>query len=160
MKQCSHEYRWSTLIDKDVYQSIQMLRERYISDPEFKSIPGFIQYFSTQPLTPALWTSDVELFHKMPDEYSLVVDAIGSIAHKLVEKKVFYFAFLSNDRSVKTEAVAHIEVLTDLSTTNTLRFILNLEDEMKRFNYTNHSVLLLCTTKRGSKKFGGNQSTL
>ena len=27
IKQCSHEYRRSTLIDKDVYQSIQMLTE-------------------------------------------------------------------------------------------------------------------------------------
>ena len=97
-----------------------------------------------------LWTqSDVEFFHKMSDEYSLVVDATGSIAHKLGEKEIFYFAFLSYDRSVKTEPVAHIEVLTDLSTTNTLKFILMRlpEDEMERFNYTTHSVPLLCTTE-------------
>ena len=87
MKHCPHEYRWSTLIEKDVYQSIQMSTEKYISDLEFKSIPGFIQYFSIQPLTLVLWTqSDVEFFHKMSDEYSLVVDATGSIAHKLGEK--------------------------------------------------------------------------
>ena len=46
IKQCSHEYGRSTLIDKDVYQSIQMLTEKYISDLELKSILCFIQYFS------------------------------------------------------------------------------------------------------------------
>ena len=58
---------------------------------------------------------------------------------------MFYFAFLSYDRSVKTEPVA--QVLTDLSATNTLKFILMrfLEDEMKSFNYTTHRVPLLCT---------------
>ena len=104
IRQCSHEYRQSILIDKDVYQNIQMLTEKYISDLEFKSIPGFIQYFSIQPLTPALWTqSVVEFFHKMSDEHSLVVDATGSIAHKLGGKEMFYFGILSYDRCAKTE---------------------------------------------------------
>ena len=120
VKQCAYEYQQSILVDEDLIQSIQILKEKFISKLQSKSIPGFIQFFSIQPFTIALWTqSDVELFHKMSAEHSLVVDATGSIASKLSEKEFFYFAFLSYDKSVKTEPVAHIEILTDLSTTNT-----------------------------------------
>ena len=79
---------------------------------------------------------------------TLLVHATGSIATKISEKEIFYFAFISYDRSVQTEPVARTETLTELSTTNTLKFILMrfLEDEIKRSNYTTHSVPLLCTT--------------
>ena len=149
LKQCGYEYRQSTLEDKDVVQSILILKEKYISELESRTIPGFIQFFSLQPFTLALWTeSDIECFHKMSTNHSLLVDATGSISTKLSNKEIFYFAVISYDRSVQTEPVAHIEILTELSTTNTLKFILMrfLEDEMKRYNYTTHSVPLLCTT--------------
>ena len=149
IKQCGYEYRQSTVEDKDVIQSIQILKEKYIKDMTAKAVQGFIQFFSIQPFTIALWTEkDIECYHKMSPNHSLVVDATGSIATKLSKKEIFYFGFISYDRSVKTEPVAHIEVLTDLSTTNTLKFILLrfVEDEMKRFNYTTFSVPLLCTT--------------
>ena len=148
-KQCAHEYRQSTLLDKDIIQSLQSQKEVFLSTLHSKSIPGFIQFFSLKLFTLALWTEkDVELFHKMSVNHCLLVDATGSIATKISEKEIFYFAFISYDRSVQTEPVAHIEILTELSTTNTLKFILMrfLEDEMKRFNYTTHSVPLLCTT--------------
>ena len=84
----------------------------------------------------------------MSSSHSLLVDATGSIATKLTDKEIFYFAFISYDRSIQTEPVPHLEFLTDLSTTNTLKFIFMrfLEDEMKRFNYISFSVPLLCTT--------------
>ena len=84
----------------------------------------------------------------MSSQHSLVVDATGSVAIKISEKEIFYFAFLSFDRSLKTEPVPHIEILTEKATFNTLKFTLStfLEDEMRRYNYTTHSVPVLCTT--------------
>ena len=84
----------------------------------------------------------------MSPDHCLLVDATGSIATKISDKEIFYFAFLSYDRSVHTEPVAHIEILTELSTSNTLKCIPMrfLEDEQNLFNYTSHSVPLLCTT--------------
>ena len=149
LKQCAHEYRQSLLVDKDLVQSILMLKGKFISQLGCKTPPGFIQFFSVQPLTVALWTqTDIERFHKMSSDHCLLVDATGSLVTKISDKEIFYFAFLSYDRSVQTEPVAHIEILTELSTTNTLKFILMrfLENEMNRFNYTRHSVPLLCTS--------------
>ena len=149
VKQCAYEYRKSTHIDKDAIQSVQLLKEKYCSELPGKSVAGFIQFFSINPLTVALWTEkDVELFHQMSTNHSLLVDATGSIVTKLSGKEIFYFAFISFDKSVKTEPLSHIELLTDLSTTNTLKFILQrfLEDEMQRYNYTTFSVPLICTT--------------
>ena len=148
-KQCAYEYKRSNLEDKNVVESIQLLQQKYVAECKAKTVQGFIQFFSIKPFTIALWTEkDIELYHTMSGTQSLVVDATGSISSKLSGKEIFYFAFLSYDRSVKTEPVAHIELLTDLSTTDTLKFILMrfLEDEKRRFNYTTFSVPLLCTT--------------
>ena len=96
-----------------------------------------------------MWTEqDIEFYHRMSNSHSLLVDATGSIVTKKDGKEVFYFSYISYDRSVKTEPVAHIELLTELSTTHTLKFVLSrfLEDEMKRYSYTTFSIPLLCTT--------------
>ena len=51
-------------LDKDVIQSIQSLKESFISKLGAKSIPGFVQFFSVKPFTRALWTAkEIELFH-------------------------------------------------------------------------------------------------
>ena len=97
LQQCAYEYRQSTLKDKNVVQSISMLKEKYISE-----------LVSLQPFTLALWTeTDIEIFHKMSDNHLLLIDATGSIATKLSNKEIFYFAFTSYDRSAHTEPVAH-----------------------------------------------------
>ena len=84
----------------------------------------------------------------MSSDHCSFVDATGSLVTKISGKEIIYFAFISHDRSAQTEPVAHIEILTEISTTNTLKFVLMrfLEDEMSRFNYTTHSVPLLCTS--------------
>ena len=149
LRQCAHEYKKTTLEDKDVNESIIKLTQKYKKDLKSKSVNGFIQFFSITPLTIALWTEkDIELFHQMASKHSLVVDATGGVVTKLSAKEIFYFAFLSFDKVVKTEPVPHIEILTDLSTTGTLKFILTrfLEDEKQRFNYTAFSTPILCTT--------------
>ena len=149
IKQCAYEYRESSLEDKDVIRSIQLLQQKFSEETQSKSTSGFIQFFSINPFAIGLWTEkDIELYHKMSSSHSLLVDATGSIATKLTDKEIFYFAFFSYDRSIQTEPVPHLELLTDLSTTNTLKFIFMrfLEDEMKRFNYISFSVPLLCTT--------------
>ena len=148
-RQCAHEYKKTTLEDKDVNESIIKLTQKYKKDLKSKSIHGFIQCFSLTPLTVALWTEkDIELFHQMSSKHGLVVDATGQIVTKISSKEIFYFAFVSFDKEVKTEPVPHIELLTDLSTTGTLRFILTrfLEDEKQRFSYTAFSIPVLCTT--------------
>ena len=149
LKQCTHEYRQSTFADKDLVQSLLILKEKIISQLAFKIVPGYtiIKLFSVQPLTIALWTqTDIELFHRMSSNHCLLVDATGSLVTKISDKEIFYFAFISHDRSVQTKPVAHIEILTEISTINTHKFVLMrfLEDEMSRFNYTTHIVPLLC----------------
>ena len=112
-------------------------------------IAGFIQFTSFDPLTVALWCEkDIELFHQMRIKHSLRVDATGTIASKLNEKEIFYFAFLSFSRSLNVEPVPHIELLTDRASFNTLEFVLStfLEDEKRKYGYRSHSVPLLCTT--------------
>ena len=78
----------------------------------------------------------------------MLVDATGTIASKLNEKEIFYFAFLSFNRSLNVEPVPHIELLTDRASFNTLESVLStfLEDEKPKYGYRSHSVPLLCTT--------------
>ena len=76
--QCAYEYRKPTLVDADLVKSLQIIKEKYISELEFKTALGFLQFFSIQPLTIALWTqTDVELYHKMSSDHCLLVDATG-----------------------------------------------------------------------------------
>ena len=84
----------------------------------------------------------------MTKQHSLLVDATGTIALELNDKEIFYFAFISFDRSLKVEPVPHIEILTDRSSFNTLEVVLStfLEDEKIRYGYTTHSIPVLCTT--------------
>ena len=119
IKQCAYEYRKLSLEDKDVIQSIQLLQQKFSKETQCKSTRGYIQFFSINPFTIALWTEkDIELYHKMSYSHSLLVDATGSIATKLTDKEIFYFSFISYDMSVKTEPIPHLELLTDLSTNN------------------------------------------
>ena len=132
-----------------VINSLKILEAQYKKELNSKSVPGFIQFLSVTPLTISLWCEqDVHLYHEMSQQHSLVVDATGSMVVKLNGKEVFYFAFLSFDRSLKTEPVAHIEILTEKATYNTLKFALSsfLEDEMRSYNYTTYSVPILCTS--------------
>ena len=78
----------------------------------------------------------------------MLVDATGTIASKLNEKEIFYFAFLSFNRSLNVEPIPHIELLTDRASFNTPKFVLStfLEDEKRKCGYRSHSVPLLCTT--------------
>ena len=120
LRQCGSDFRQSTMEDKDAMKSIQILREKFITDSPGKSIHGFIQFFSINPFTVAMWNEgDIELYHRLSSNYSLIVDATGSISTKIGEKEIFYFAFLSYDRSVRTEPVPHLEIPTELSTTHT-----------------------------------------
>ena len=92
-------------------------------------------FFSIDPFIVAMWTEqDIELYHRMSTSHSLVVDATEKIVPKKYGKELFYFVFVSFDRLVKTEPVAHIKILTELSTTHVIKFVLDLflENEMER----------------------------
>ena len=143
VSQCSYEYRKGNQIDASPINSLKELKLKYSEELNSKCIPGFIQFFTVDPLTVALWC---ELFYEMSKKHCLLVDATGTITLKLNDNKILYFSFVSFDRSLKTEPVPHLEILTDRSTTNTLKFVLStfLEDETKRYRYTTHSVPILC----------------
>ena len=128
---------------------MQLLKKAYNKELDHKFVPGFIQFISVDPQTIALWSEkDIELFHEMTKQHSLLVDATGTIALKVNDKEIFYFAFISFDRSLKVEPVPHIEILTDRASFNTLEFVLSTfpEDEKRRYGYTTHSIPVLCTT--------------
>ena len=149
VSQCSYEYRKRNQIDPSPINSLKELKLKYSKELNSKCIPGFIQFFTVDPLTVALWgEKDIELFDEMSKNHCLLVDATGTITLKLNDKEILYFSFISFDRSLKTEPVPHLEILTDRSTTNTLKFVLStfLEDETKRYRYTTHSVPILCIT--------------
>lgn len=84
----------------------------------------------------------------MSSSHAFIVDATGSLVFKNKDKEIFYFAFISYDRLIKTEPVAHIELLSDLSSTHTIKFVIDrfLENEMQKYNYSSFSVHLLCVT--------------
>ena len=147
--QCSYEYRKGKQVDSSPINSLKELKLKYSKELNSKSTPGFIQFFTVDPLTVGLWCEkDLELFHEMSKNHCLFVDATGTITLKLNDKEILYFSFVSYDRSLKTEPVPHLEILTDRCTTNTLKFIFStfLEDETKRYRYTTHSVPILCIT--------------
>ena len=107
IKQCAYEYRQSTLVDADLVKSLQIIKEKYISELEFKAVPGFLQFFSIQRLTVALWTQiDVELYHRMSSDHCLLVDATGSIAtaNDLSVTKVKTFVHISLCHAMKAFA--------------------------------------------------------
>ena len=149
ISQCSYEYRRKNQLSESVVESVQLLKKAYNKELDHNFVPGFIQFISVDPLTIALWSEkDIELLHEMTKQHSLLVDVTGTIALKLNDKDIFYFAFISFDRSLKVEPVPHIEILTDRSSFNTLEFVLStfVEDEKRRYGYTTHSIPVLCTT--------------
>ena len=149
LRQCSYEYRKGNRIDESLMTSLKALKGLYNEELKCRSVPGFIQYLSCGPLTIGMWSEkDIEHYHRMVNSHSVLVDATGTISLKINDKEIFYFSFLFFDRSVKTEPVPFLEILTDRATTNTLKSLLlqYLEDEMKRYVYTSHSVPVLCTT--------------
>ena len=149
IKQCGYEHRKANRVDEALMSSLNILKSKYDEEMKCKSVSGYIQFISSDPLTIGLWSEkDIELFHEMVRSYSLLVDATGSVCNKVNGKEIFYFSFISYDRSIKTEPVPHLEILTDRSSATTLiyLFLLFLEDEMKRYGYTSHSTPVLCTT--------------
>ena len=116
--------RKSTLEDKDIIKIIQLLQQKYVAESKSKCVKSFIQFFSVNSFTVALWTEkDIELYQPMSDTKSVVVDATGSIVSKLGDKEIYYFAFISYNRSLKTEPIPRIELFADLSKTHTLKFM-------------------------------------
>ena len=118
--QSKYENRKNSRVDDSIIVSLKELKNTYVKELNSKVIPGFIQFTSFDPLTVALWCEkDIELFHRMIKKHSLLIDATGTIATKLNGKEIFYFAFISFDRSLKVEPVPHIELLTDRASFNT-----------------------------------------
>ena len=100
ISQCHYEYRKKNRLSESPVESVKLLKEEFSKEMNSKYIPGFVQFISVDPLTIALWSEkDIELFHEMAKHHCLLVDATGTIAQKLNGKEIFYFAFLSFDKS-------------------------------------------------------------
>ena len=56
VRECAYAYRRSTLEDKDIIKSIQLLQQKYVAESKSECVKGFIQFFSVTPFTVALWT--------------------------------------------------------------------------------------------------------
>ena len=56
----------------------------------------------------------------MVKQYPVIVDATCGVTSKVNESRVFYYAFILYNRSIKTEAVPFLEVLTDRPDENSL----------------------------------------
>ena len=44
IKQCAYEYRKSTLVDADLVKCLQIIKEKYISELEFKTFLAFYNF--------------------------------------------------------------------------------------------------------------------
>ena len=110
IRQCGYEYRKSTQADDSLIKSLKLLKCKYEEEMKGKSLSGYIQFISLDPLAIGLWCEkDLELFHQMAKSHSLFVDATASVCTKINNKEVYYFSFLSYDKSVKIEPVPQID---------------------------------------------------
>ena len=90
---------------------------------------------------------DIELFHKLGSVHLLIAEATSDIAGKLCEKRIFYFAFVIYNRTVKLEPVPILEVLVDCSDERSLTCLLTsfLCDEQKCYGHKVKAVPIICT---------------
>ena len=61
----------------------------------------------------------------MVKQYPVIVDATYGVTSKVNESRVFYYAFIFYNRSIKTEPVPFLEVLINRSDENILTISLN-----------------------------------
>ena len=54
--QCRYEYRKANQVDESLINSLKTLKSKYNAELNSKSVPGFMQFVSLDPLTVALWT--------------------------------------------------------------------------------------------------------
>ena len=112
VKQCAYEYPKGNREDNSIITSLQLLKAKYIKDMSSKSLSGFVQFLSFDPITVGLWChKDIQFFHEMVRSHSMVVDAPGSVSIKV--KEILYFSFLFYNRFLQIEPVPHLEILTD-----------------------------------------------
>ena len=113
-----------------------------------KFVDGFIQFLTYSLLLIGLWTQqDIELFYELGSVHSLVADATTNVAVKLCEKRIFYFAFVIYNKTIKTEPVPILEVLTDCPDERSLTCLLTsfLRDEQKCSGQKVKTVPIICT---------------
>ena len=148
VRQLAHQFRKSLLKDCNVFKSLDILQKELKMERKSKFVDGFIQFLAYSPLLIGLWTQqDIDLFHELESVHSLVADATSNIAVKLCEKRIFYFAFVIYNRTVKTEPVPILEVLTDCPGEPSLTCLLTsfLRDEQKCYDHKVKTVPIICT---------------
>ena len=99
--------------DKDLVVSVLKLK-KYYQSVVGKTVKGFIQSFSLDPLAICLWTEDeIEIYHKRAKHFPLLVDATCGIIFAVNDKRVFYFAIIIHNGKVKTEPIPVFQFMTN-----------------------------------------------
>ena len=89
----------------------------------------------------------VELFYELGSVHSFVAEATSNIAITLCGKRIFYFDFVIYNRTVKTDPVPILEVLTDCAGEGSFTCLLTsfLRDEHKCYGHEVKAVRIICT---------------
>ena len=120
--------------------------KKYYQSVVGKTVKGFIQSFSLDPLAIRLWTEDeIEIYHKRAKNVPLLVDATCGIISAVNDKRVFYFAIIIHNGMVKTEPIPVFQFMTDKPDEQSFLSALNLFlcDEKKRYGYQTFTVPLV-----------------
>ena len=111
-KQIKHEGLKVKQKHKDKVLSIMELKEQYISEIDYSTIKGFVQFFRLEPFAVGLRTEkDVDVFHFNAVNFTFMADATGSIAFKVGSKMVLYYSFALCDKTKKDEPPANVEII-------------------------------------------------
>ena len=106
----------------------------------------FIQTIGWSPLNITLYTEeDIDFFNKNAGENTMVCDATCGVAAVVDVKRVFYFGFMLYDKSVVTEPVPVLQVLTDAPDEQSLTSSLQMFGRDQYRKYPKHQVKPIVT---------------
>ena len=136
-----------SLPDKDLVTSVMKLKGFYERSSTDKIIKGFIQSFNVDPFSISLWTqSDIEIYHRSAKKLPIILDATCGIIAAINDTRVFYFAMIIHNGSVKTEPIPLFQFLTDKPDEHSITSASSLfiNDERKRYGYLNNTIPIPC----------------
>ena len=103
-----------SLPEKNLVASAMKLKWFYKSSSTDKIIKGFIQSFNVDPFSISLWNqSDIEIYQRRAKKLPIILHAACGIIAAINDTRVFYFAMIIHNGSVKTEPIPLFQFLTD-----------------------------------------------
>ena len=83
--------------------SVMKLKGFYESSSTDKIIKGFMQSFNVDPFSISLGTqSDIEIYDRRAKKLPIILDATYGIIAAINDTRVFYFAMIIHNGSIKT----------------------------------------------------------